>query len=201
VLVRHGRTAWNHQHRFLGTTDIPLDEEGQRQARSLAAALPRPFDRVYTSPLARAVETARCLADQPEELPALRELYQGDLEGLPAAEAFGRYPEFFEAFSRDPTGVRVPGGESLGECRDRAMREVEQIGRAHAGGEVVAAVTHQMVIASVGCTVTGDPLTRWRKHGVRNAAMTVLRRGGGGWSLLVEDWRYDDGVGPRSPDV
>jgi len=201
VLVRHGRTRWNRDHRFLGTTDIPLDEVGRDQARDLAAALPRPFDRVYASPLARAQETARFLAEDPVELVGLRELWQGELEGLPAPEAYARYTEFFEAFARDPLHVRVPGGESLGECRDRAMRALEEIARAQDGAAVVAVVTHQMVIASVACTVAEEPMSRWRRHGVRNVAMTVLRRRGDGWSLVVEDWRFDDGVGRASPDV
>ncbi|MBW2256059.1 MAG: histidine phosphatase family protein [Deltaproteobacteria bacterium] len=201
VLVRHGRTRWNHERRFLGTTDIPLDEVGRRQARSMAAALPRPFDCVYTSPLARAMETAEFLTDQPVERMGLRELWQGDLEGLSVSEGYGRYPEFFAAFARDPTHVRVPGGESLGACRDRAVQVMEEIGHAHDSGAVVAVVTHQMVIASVACTLAGEPMSRWRGHGVRNVAMTVLRRLRDTWSVVVEDWRFDDGVGRVPPDV
>lgn len=201
VLIRHGRTAWNAERRFLGTTDLSLDAVGREQARALGRWLRSPFEALYTSPLRRAVETAACLGGPAVQVPELRELHQGELEGLQVHEAVERYPSFFEDFARDPTGVQVPGGESLGACRDRAREALERAVAEHSPGSVIGLVTHQMVIASLLCTMRGEPLARWRDHGVRNLALSIADRTPGGWSPRLENWRFDDSDGPESPDV
>lgn len=174
ALVRHGQTAWNAERRFLGVTDIPLDAVGEAQVEMLAERLGRPFARVYASPLARALRTAHAFDGAPTLVPDLTELGQGDLEGLRWSEAYARFPDFFAAWSADAGACCIPGGESLTGCRDRALAAVERIARAHRPGEVVAVVTHQMVIASVACTLAGERLAQWRAHGVGNATITVL---------------------------
>ena len=59
LLVRHGQTSWNKQRRFLGRSDIPLDQEGVAQAKAAAAVLrPIPLQALYSSPLSRAWGTA-----------------------------------------------------------------------------------------------------------------------------------------------
>lgn len=58
ILVRHGLTDWNEQGRWHGLTDIPLNEEGRRQARETAKALSKTkIDSVYTSLLCRTKQT------------------------------------------------------------------------------------------------------------------------------------------------
>jgi probable phosphoglycerate mutase len=84
TLVRHAETAWSVSGRHTGRTDVPLTDRGRAVARSLAAKLRgRSFDRVLTSPLSRAVETAR-LAGFPNAEPDsdLLEWDYGDDEGL-----------------------------------------------------------------------------------------------------------------------
>ena len=200
VLVRHGRTAWNAERRFLGSSDIPLDEVGVAEAAALAT-VGWSFQRVYASPLGRARDTARHIHPEPHVVPGLVEQSQGELEGLLGPEAFARHPGFFAAFATDPTDVAIPGGETLGACCDRGLRALQAIADQHLPGEVVAAVTHQMVIASVACAIRGEPLVHWRRHGVRNGAATALRRLPGGWTVLVEDWRFDDPPRPGNPAV
>lgn len=175
VLVRHGRTAANAARQIAGALDVPLDDVGRSQARELAAAWRYGTpDAVFSSPLQRAVETARLLGAEPVRLGDLRELHQGELEGLPAAEAMARFGEVFAAFARDPVACRLPGGESLGECRDRALTALQRIASARDHGTVLV-VTHQMVIASVSCTIAGAPLDRWREFAVSNCGVSVLR--------------------------
>ncbi len=196
VLVRHGRTAWNAERRFLGKSDIPLDEVGEADAVALGRVLGGRFAHVYASPLSRAWRTALALGDAPEPVAALAELDQGELEGLDLPGALARHPEFFQAWTQDPTTAPAPGGESLGALHARAVAAVDAIAQRHGAGEVVGVVTHQMVIASLTCEALGEPLSRWRAHGVPNCAITALRRTADGWHVLVEGWRAHDVLGP-----
>lgn len=177
LLVRHGRTAWNHERRFLGATDLPLDEVGTAEAAALGARLGGTFTAVYSSPLSRALQTASAIAPPtPVIVDALRELCQGELEGLDGPTALERHPEFFVQFQADPTHCRPPGnnGETLAETRDRALTALVEIASRHAAGTTVAVVTHQMVIASVRCALRGEPLSAWRTYGVPNTGTAAL---------------------------
>jgi broad specificity phosphatase PhoE len=175
VLVRHGRTAWNAERRFLGCTDLPLDDVGLAEAATLPARPGLlPLSAVYASPLRRALDTARVLDPAPRILPDLREMHQGELEGLLGPEAVERFTPFFERWVEDPSGVAPPGGETLDEVRSRAWSALCEIAAAHRAGERVAIVTHQMVIAAV-CTAAADaPLRAWRDYGVPNVGTRTL---------------------------
>jgi broad specificity phosphatase PhoE len=187
ALIRHGRTRWNAERRFLGATDVPLDVVGRAQAFVLAQALPK-FDHVYASPLSRAMDTARALHPDPTPIPAFQELSQGDLEGLTREDAVARFPEFFSQWSADPVSVRVPGGETLEEVADRSLRALQGLVRQHRGGEVIAVVTHQMVIATLLCGLSDTPLRSWRRRTVENASLAVLAWDGGQLSIVEENW-------------
>lgn len=185
VLVRHGQTSWNAEQRFLGQSDIPLDAVGHAQARALGGVLAGRFSRVYSSPLVRARATAEAL-NQPLAFDArLAELDQGALEGLRGEEAIARFPDFFRAWATDPAQVVVPGGESLLALQTRALAALDEIVAAAAPGDEIAVVTHQLVIASVTCWALGEPLSRWRAHGVPNVGLTVLAAGSSPWQVLA----------------
>ena len=64
VLIRHGQTDWNREERLQGATDVPLNDAGRQEARAVAAHLRGgaiPWDVLVSSPLGRAVETARII--------------------------------------------------------------------------------------------------------------------------------------------
>jgi broad specificity phosphatase PhoE len=172
VFVRHARTAWNAGRRFLGRTDVPLDAEGRRQASELASRLHLPRAAVYSSPLSRARETSSLLGSY-RVVPELAELDQGALEGLDAAEAIRRHPEFFEHWSRDPATAPTPGGETLDALRARALGAVLGIAAQHPG-EAVVVVSHQMVGSALGCHGSGDSLGRWRDHRLPNVGIKLF---------------------------
>jgi alpha-ribazole phosphatase len=113
------------------------------EAQDLAVALAGiPFASVYTSPLARAVETAQAIAVThglvPIEVADLREIEFGDVEGL----EFDRYPPQLQTeLLNDPLSVRFPGGETYGELRMRVCRALDEVVRRHSD-ESVLIVTH-----------------------------------------------------------
>ncbi|MGH2713306.1 MAG: histidine phosphatase family protein [Thermoleophilaceae bacterium] len=121
VLARHGETEWSRDLRHTGRTDIPLTENGRRQAAILRDALAgRRFERVLSSPLARALETCRLagLGEQAELSDDLFEWDYGDYEGITTAQI--REERASWNLWRDG----CPGGESAADVGRRADRVI-----------------------------------------------------------------------------
>ena len=124
VLVRHAQTDESARGRCYGRLDVQLSPRGLRQAQALADTLAGlPLAAVYSSPLVRALDTARPLAAarglEPAVLEGLAELDFGEVEGLAYDEIEAERPELFHAWMDDPARVRFPGGESLADLRAR----------------------------------------------------------------------------------
>lgn len=177
LLVRHGETPWNAERRFLGKQDQGLSTRGREQAHLLQTCLAGRLQGVVTSPLRRARETARGIALDVQEEASFAEMDQGELEGLSVEEALRSFPEFFAAWAVDPEQSAAPGGESLGAVRRRAWEGLLRLHERYRPGDVVMVVSHQMVIASLTCTVLGVSLDRWREHRVGNTQATVVQLG------------------------
>lgn len=141
-LVRHGETDWNRLGLYQGTTDVPLNAAGVRQAERLGERLRGvAFDACYTSPLRRARDTAEAVvggrALEPIELPELRELSYGLWQGRGAFPR-GRCNAGLEwRWRSDPWSVRFPGGEALAEVETRAAAALARIRHAHPDGTVL----------------------------------------------------------------
>jgi broad specificity phosphatase PhoE len=122
VLVRHGETEWSREGRHTGRTDVPLTERGEEQARAVGEALRgRSFAVVLSSPLQRALETARLAGFAPETREELREWDYGEYEGRRTSEIRQEVPNW--------TIWRYggPGGESPDEVGARADRMVAEL--------------------------------------------------------------------------
>jgi probable phosphoglycerate mutase len=117
-LVRHGSTDWSDAGRLAGWRDIPLNDVGRRQARLLRGRLTTTkFDGIWSSDLARAVETARLAADAARADERLRELDFGDLEGRTWDQCSPEVQAQLVAFD----GFAAPRGESVSELRSRIL--------------------------------------------------------------------------------
>jgi broad specificity phosphatase PhoE len=124
VLARHGETEWSRDRRHTGRTDIPLTENGRRQAAMLRGALAeRSFARVLSSPLSRALETCReaGLGDQVELTADLCEWDYGEYEGITTAEIRKQRPDWY--LWRDG----CPGGETAADVGRRVDRVIESV--------------------------------------------------------------------------
>ena len=188
LLIRHGQTSWNKEKKFLGRTDIPLDEEGLSQARRMAMSIADiPLSGLYSSPLARAWQTAeaisshRTLSIQPIE--GLTELDQGELEGHQSSVLQNQYTDFFTRWRDDPTHTRVPGGETLAECHERASQAIHQLLQHHKPGPPVAIVSHRMAIGNLICEAMNVPLRENLNLEQRNTAINLLGYRAGKLSL------------------
>lgn len=142
-LIRHALPDFpNGERMCLGRTDIPLGPEGLAQANAMAKALP-PVSRVCSSPLSRAVQTARAVGE-PVILEGLQELSAGEWDGLTFREIQKRYPELYAARGRDKT-LALPGGEPAKEALARFVPALDQAARESPGD--VAVVAHGGIIA------------------------------------------------------
>lgn len=141
-LIRHGETDWNVRGLYQGTTDVALNARGRAQARDLAARLAHVrFDAAYTSPLARARDTAACVLGDggppAVALPALREISYGLWQGRGSLPR-GRCNAGLEWRWRErPWSVRFPGGESLEDVAARAVPVARGIVAAHPAERVL----------------------------------------------------------------
>ena len=202
ILVRHGQTAWNLEGRFLGQSDIPLDATGLDQAARVGAWLSDlPAQAIVSSPLSRASQTADAIsraAGHPPPIldPRLAELDQGELEGHPGRTLPERWPEFFARWVSDPADARVPGGETLRECRDRGMAALSEHVATASTDTPLVVVSHKMLISTVICTILGLPLAHYRRIGQGNTAVNLLSHGADGFALhLLNATPHLDGEG------
>jgi broad specificity phosphatase PhoE len=138
LLARHGETDWNAERRVQGHTDRPLNEVGVAQAQALVDELSgERLDAVYASDLARALDTARAVA-QPRglsvvPLPELRERNFGTWEGLHDHEILERFPQAHTG----PWG----DDETPGQLEERVIAALFEIAARHPSGQVLV-VSH-----------------------------------------------------------
>jgi broad specificity phosphatase PhoE len=203
ILVRHGQTEWNRIHRFQGQPGVGLNETGRAQAEALAHALrEEPLKAIYSSPLARAIETARAIKRYHgvtiEHRTGLMEMDLGDFEGLQSERLIKEHPDFFRAWSERPESVRMPNGETLSEVQGRACAVVEEIASAYPEGSVLLC-GHHFVNLTILCKVVGLELTHFRRLRQVPGALSIIERRGGRYSLVrVNDTCHLQGIGRSS---
>ncbi len=178
-LIRHAESVWNAQDRVQGHGDSPLTDAGLAQAQRLGHRMAScDIGELYSSPLARALQTAQAVSRaagvKVVTRPALREIFLGAWEGKTPAEVNAGFQNGFELWRSRPTAVTIPDSEPIDQFRTRAIGAVEAVIR-NARAEAVAVVTHGGVIAAYLAHVLGadfDFLLR-RLH-INNTGVTVF---------------------------
>jgi broad specificity phosphatase PhoE len=179
VLVRHGATDWSESGRHTGWTDVPLNDNGLRQAAALAAPLSRwTFDAVHCSTLHRARATCELagLAGDAEFDPDLREWNYGDYEGLTSAEIHQQRP----GWNLWDDGAL--NGETLAQVAERADRVIERL--RVAGGDVVV-FAHGHLLRVLTSRWLGQPPRLGQYLHLFTAAISELGHDHGRPSLVV----------------
>jgi probable phosphoglycerate mutase len=137
-LTRHAETAWSVTGQHTGLTDLPLTERGEGNARRLAERLRgTTFEKVYTSPLRRAMRTCELAGFGPvAEIDAdLVEWNYGNYEGRRTEDILAEHPGW--QLFRDG----CPGGESPEQVAERAGRVVRRV-RKHTGNVLLFSSGH-----------------------------------------------------------
>jgi broad specificity phosphatase PhoE len=179
--VRHGVTAANKERRVQGQADWGLHAEGAEQARRLRSWLQRSDNgtgpqRVYTSSLQRAVETARLVYPDQEHVPTdgLMEIAMGEWQGRFWHELVAEFGEEMASMESGRSDIRRGRtGETFEQLQQRVTRTVEEIAASHRG-ERIALVSHGLALRSYFAGILGFGHDRYRALG--GLANTALSR-------------------------
>jgi broad specificity phosphatase PhoE len=207
-LVRHGETEWNRVRRFQGRSNLPLNPAGRKQVRALAEALKnKPLTAIYTSPLIRALETARLIRVFHPSTPifeekGLIEMDLGEFDGMKAQDWAEQYPDFRKAWNENPASVKMPGGESLENVQARAKQTLELITRIYPPDSTILISSHNFVNLTILCDLLKIPLNRFRELRQENAAFNVIcKKGNRLYVELVNERSHLDGLLPKQKSV
>lgn len=196
-LVRHGETDWNRSGQIMGLRPVPLNRQGEAQARRLAGLLKeQTVDAIVSSPVARAVQTADILA---EALTAPMTVDRG-LTEIGFGEWEGRFWKDLtdeilrNNFYRAPADTRPPGGETLREVQVRAVAAIERPAPSTSAGTFLI-VSHGDVIRAVLAHYLGLDLSLVRQIRIAHASLTVLDVNGPLADLLCVNYPPDISLG------
>lgn len=194
MLIRHGETEWNRQERFQGHGDSVLTGLGRCQAAEMGKRLQTwDFQKLISSDLGRAVETARIIATHTghkvETDRLIRERNYGVLEGLTIPEIKKRHPAVLERLKQDDPDFIVPEGESHWQHYSRNARFFGRCLEAFAGMRI-ALVVHGGVLDSAFRFVTGIKPGKPRCFIVPNTSLSVISHGifYGTLRWVIETW-------------
>jgi len=191
IVIRHGETEWNIQHRYQGQKDSPLTEKGRAQAEAVADRLAsEALDRIVSSDLGRAVDTAKAIARRHEGLvwdqdPGLRERDFGILAGYTRSEAAEAHPQEEEGYLNGGVDYRIPEGESLRDVYHRAGRVFDSLAGQY-GGQTLCVVTHGGILGMFLRHAIGIPAEHTRAYKFVNAAFNEFSHEDGRW--LLHTW-------------
>ena len=177
-LIRHGQTQWNLESRCQGFSDTTLTELGLKQAQAIGEHLKdKKVHSVHSSTLSRAQNTARIVASFHNlEIncdPDLRELNQGELEGLNSTQLREKHSALLKEWFLKPASLVIRGGESLEQVQARAWEAIGRIANKEGQGDA-AVVSHNLTILTILCKVLDLPLTHFRRLKQDVAAINTL---------------------------
>ena len=149
LVIRHAPTDWNKEGRIQGRADTPLGAAGRDRART--GRLPRACDGALclSSPLTRALETARLLGLEPHPEPRLIEMHWGEWEGRRLAELRSEIGAAMAANEARGLDFRPPGGESPRDVQERLKPLLAEL-----SGPTIF-VTHKGVLRALYALASG----------------------------------------------
>lgn len=159
LVVRHGETWLNAEHRYLGALDPELSAKGITQATALRSVLPAHLDAIVCSPLRGARQTAEIIGNVRDQRPtivgAFRERNVGVFDGLTQKEAKTRFPELWAQNVTRLWQAAPIGGETIHEVVTRVAKGLDDLYANHAG-MVVALIAHGFVAKVVRAICRSD---------------------------------------------
>ena len=176
-LLRHGETAWNKLGRVMGRTQVPLGADGIEQIKKIAPLIATlKLDAIYTSPLRRAVQTAKLVAVG-TKLPTcksegLNEIAFGEWTGRHFDELIDS--ELYRRFIKSPANTLLPGRETISDVQRRGVKVIDEAAQKLPGGRFLF-VSHGDVIRAILCHYMKLPLNEYRRLRVDNGSLSALQ--------------------------
>jgi 2,3-bisphosphoglycerate-dependent phosphoglycerate mutase len=189
IAIRHGETEWNAAGREQGQLDSPLTPRGLQQAAAIAERMKRyTFAALYSSDLGRALQTAEIVAKATGSSIAvdtgLRERNTGIFQGMTKEQMAERYASEYAAYSADPYGYEIPGGESGVQRSERSVRVFNALADRHADDTIVVITHGGFLMGFFEHVLSLEPGNSWRFKR-QNAAFNAFERRAGIWSLVT----------------
>lgn len=184
--VRHGETAENAGGVVQGQTDVPLNENGLKQAQLVGERLKNePFDVILSSDLQRAAITARSIANGREIIytPKLREWKLGHWEGKNIQLVREIYPEEHSLYRSGSPDFLPEGGESRREFYQRAVDFLRETAEKYAGKKILC-VTHGGFLRNIILHIAGPEVCGVVPPCVGNTSISCVRKGEGDWQIV-----------------
>lgn len=181
-MVRHGESETNVQKVFTGQLDAPLTPTGHRQAQLMAQYLDSyQIDRIYVSPLKRAVDTAQVLVQRQhcpvEKQEALKEIYAGAWQGLTFEEIGERYPKNYQIWRTDFGNAQPEEGETSQALYQRVTDFLKRL--LAEKEDTVCFVCHATPIRMLESYISGQTVDAARDTSwVPNASVTIYEYDG-----------------------
>ena len=194
-LLRHGETVWNREKRIQGSGNSPLTAEGIAMSRAWGQHLitgSTKWNRIVTSPLLRAVETAE-LVNESLQLPlmtdqTLREKDWGRWEGLTLMQIKQNYPELLETLTTHGWEFKPPGGESRRAALTRVLGGLQTL-RQRFAGENLLLVSHLGVIKSLLYHIEGRDFLPSEPKILYKNRFHIISHENNGYSIVSKNMR------------
>ena len=180
ILVRHGETNWNQEGRFQGQIDIPLNQNGQKQALAAGVFLKNiPITKAYTSSMSRPKETAEIILKSHPGVPLelkedLIEIGHGLWEGKLESEIEGAWKNLLKKWQTSPGTVQMPEGENIHEVWRRSIKCWESICEDLSQNDTALVVAHDAVNKTILCNLLG----------LTASDIWMIKQGNGGVSVI-----------------
>lgn len=176
ILIRHGQTDMNKDQLYYGRLDVPINETGKEQAentRKNLVELEIDYDKIYSSPMKRAYETAEIVNYKNLEIEKddeLREMDFGIFEGLNYKEIIKKYPEEMEKLKKDWKTYSYVTGENPFMLQKRALKFLEKIDK----NKNNMVVTHWGIICTLLSFLFSSELEGYWKYQVKNGGIVII---------------------------
>ena len=198
-LIRHGETDQNKQRKLQGQSDFPLNEYGRQLAEATRDGLADvAFDCAFSSPLIRALETARIIIGD-RKIPLIedgriQEIGFGDYEGLCCGrEGYNIPDKHFQYFFDAPEKYQVPpNGESFEEVIARTGDFwLELTGKPEYRDKTILVATHGCALKALLANIRPTEIKDFWGEGVhKNCAVTIVKATDGRAEILEEGKIY-----------
>lgn len=177
LLIRHGNNDVMKTGLAGRAPGVHLNESGRQQAYTLAATLAAaPIKAIFSSPMERALETARPLAElkglEVQPVQGLAEMDYGDWQGKTFKQL--QRMNLWKLLMKDPAQVRFPHGETICEAQERARLELEKIAAGLEEHDLAVCVTHGDIVRLLVAYYLEMPLRAYHKLTAHTASITIL---------------------------